>query len=190
MRIILGSSSPRRKALLAKIVPEFQTISPDFDEKTIRHSDPEELVVLLARAKAKALMSQISEPSLLVTSDVVVVFQGGIREKAHSLAEARQFLKDYSGRSLDIYTSAVVTNTETKEEKLGIKKATIYMHELPDEAIECILKDGQVLSWAGAYAIQDETTAKYVKKVEGDLEAIIGLPLDLIKKFIKEFKYG
>jgi len=80
-KIILGSSSKWRKEVLTKMGYQFTTMSPDIDEKSIRHSDPKPMTLMISRAKADALFSKVTEPSILITSDQVIVWNGQVREK-------------------------------------------------------------------------------------------------------------
>ena len=113
MHIILGSQSFGRKQMLHEMGIFFETIAPYIDEKSIRSDDPEELTLLLARAKAEALLPQIANPALLITSDQVTLCAGEIREKPESLDQARIFLRSYSRYPAETVTSVVVTNTQT-----------------------------------------------------------------------------
>ena len=59
----------------------YDVISPDIDEKAIREADPEKLVLAIAHAKADAVSAQVKEPSIVIASDQVVVWNGQIRER-------------------------------------------------------------------------------------------------------------
>uniref|UniRef100_A0ACD5W6Z9 Uncharacterized protein n=1 Tax=Avena sativa TaxID=4498 RepID=A0ACD5W6Z9_AVESA len=106
---------------------DFQVMTADIDERSIRREDPEELVMVLAEAKADAIMSRMNisdyqkeddQPTLLITSDIVVVHERIIREKPSTKEEARQFLKGYSGGNVSTVGGVVVTNL-TSGKKLG-----------------------------------------------------------------------
>ena len=73
----------------------FAVMVADIDEKSIRRETPEELTRAIARAKADALMARIGESVLLITADTVVVYNGQIREKAETLDQAADFLREY-----------------------------------------------------------------------------------------------
>ncbi|PNY00578.1 maf-like protein [Trifolium pratense] len=127
-KIILGSSSVARRKILSEMGYEFTLMTADIDEKSIRKDTPEELVTALAEAKADAIISKlqttgnqerVDEPTLLIAADTVVVYEGVIREKPSSKEEARQFLKDYSGRQAATVGSVLVTNLKTGLRKGG-----------------------------------------------------------------------
>ncbi|XP_026435950.1 maf-like protein DDB_G0281937 isoform X5 [Papaver somniferum] len=127
-KIILGSSSKARREILTEMGYEYTILTADIDEKNIRMEKPEKLVVALAEAKAVTIMSRLqlsdflekdAEPTLLITADTVVVYEGAIREKPTDKEEARQFLKDYSGGLATVVGSVLVTNLKTGISKGG-----------------------------------------------------------------------
>jgi septum formation protein len=73
MHIILGSQSQGRRELLSAMGYAFAVMPANIDARVIRSEDPGVLTLALAHAKADALLPQIHEPALLITSDQVVV---------------------------------------------------------------------------------------------------------------------
>ncbi|XBH54277.1 hypothetical protein VPH35_076618 [Triticum aestivum] len=128
-KIILGSSSPARRAILSDMGYEFATMSADIDERAIRREKPEELVKALAEAKADAIKLNLVDgcadrdirdpPTLLITSDQVVVSKGVIRERPRSMEEAREFIKAYSGDRALAVNYVLLTNLSTGATKGG-----------------------------------------------------------------------
>ncbi|MBI2409924.1 Maf family protein [Candidatus Kaiserbacteria bacterium] len=96
MKIILGSSSKYRKRVLEENGYKFGIMIPDIDEKKIRTEDPYELPLMIAEAKAAALIPKIPDPALLITSDQIVVCDRQVYEKPQTEEEARSFLQKYS----------------------------------------------------------------------------------------------
>ncbi|KAK1644447.1 hypothetical protein QYE76_062252 [Lolium multiflorum] len=97
----------------------------DIDEKAIRREKPEELVKALAEAKANAVKLNLphgcgqDQPTLLITSDQVMVSRGVIRERPRSTEEAREFIKAYSGDRAFAVNYVLVTNLSTGGRKGG-----------------------------------------------------------------------
>ncbi|WJX09313.1 hypothetical protein P8452_00161 [Trifolium repens] len=193
-KIILGSSSVARRKILSEMGYQFTLMSADIDEKSIRKDTPEELVMALAEAKAEAILQRLpvgdylkdAEPTLLITSDQVVVYEGVIREKPSSKEEARQFLKDYSGRKAATVGSVLVTNLKTGLRKGGSDRVDIYFNEIPDEIIEKLVDEGITLYVAGGLIIEHPLIFPYVKEVVGTTDSVMGLPKDLTEKLLKE----
>ncbi|ONM26893.1 Maf-like protein CV_0124 [Zea mays] len=91
-KLILGSSSVARKHILEEMGLEFQVMTADIDEKSIRRENPDDLVMVLAEAKADAIMSRLniddyqkegSQPTLLITSDIGLLEKNQPPRKKH-----------------------------------------------------------------------------------------------------------
>lgn len=188
MKIILGSSSKWRQQILKEANIEFSVINPDIDEKAIRHEDPRELVRLIARAKNDAVMLKVVNPSLIITSDQVTVFDGRIREKPESEEEARMFLRSYSNAMVQTVTAVCVRNSATGELKEGVDSAEVYFHTIPEEAIELLIKQGDVLFCAGGFITDHPLMDPYVKEMRGAKDSVIGMPLELTISLLEQVK--
>ena len=126
-KLILGSSSAFRRKLWSEHFPAHTNsyCAPEIDEKAIRHTDAETLTLLIANAKADALVVSLlaqnpEMDALLVCMDQVVCCEGSIREKPETAAEARSFLASYSsGSAATCVNGIVVHNLRT-----GVRCAT------------------------------------------------------------------
>ncbi|XP_040998855.1 7-methyl-GTP pyrophosphatase isoform X4 [Juglans microcarpa x Juglans regia] len=193
VQIILGSSSIARRTILAEMGYEFTIMTADIDEKCIRKDKPEDLVMALAEAKAEAILQRPigdyikdAEPTLLITCDQVVVYEGVVREKPSSKEEARQYLKDYSGSHAATVGSVLVTNLKTGFRKGEWDRVEIYFHEIPDEIIEKLIEEGIVLNVAGGLIIEHPLILPFVKQVVGTTDSVMGLPKALTEKLLRE----
>ncbi|XP_060199690.1 uncharacterized protein LOC132628025 isoform X4 [Lycium barbarum] len=207
-KLILGSSSTARRKILADMGYHFTTMSADIDEKAIRKEKPEDLVMALAEAKAEAIIPRVSigesegdaEPTLLITCDQVVVYEGVVREKPSSEAEARQFMKDYANGHAATVSSVLVTNLVTGSRRGEWDKVEvpllissqysisrqIYFHDIPDQVIDKLIEEGIVLYAAGGLIIEHPLILPYVKEVVGSTDSVMGLPKALTERLIKE----
>jgi len=187
MKIILGSQSENRKEVLREAGYTFDVMISGIDEKAIRHEDFYELPLRLAKAKAEALLPQITEPALLITADQVVVWNGELREKPRDIAEARHFLETFSGSpySVECVNGVMVTNTKTGTSRLEREISKVYFAKLPEENIKRFLKEGNPLAYAGGFTPQSPLIAPYLR-IEGTLESALGLPLGVVRQAIKE----
>ncbi|KAG1341880.1 putative maf-like protein [Cocos nucifera] len=170
-------------------------LSADIDEKEIRREKPEELVMALAEAKADAIITKLrsngfkedhAEPTLLITADQVVVHGGIIREKPSGAQQAREFIKGYSGGHASTVGSVLVTNLKTGARKGGLDKAEVYYHKIPEEVIESLIKEGDVLYVAGGLMVENPLTSPFVEAIVGTIDSIMGLPKALTEKLIRE----
>lgn len=163
----------------------FETMAADIDEKAIRDDDPEKLTLLLAHAKADALLPQICSSSILITSDQVVVCGGAILEKPESEDQARKHLQGYAQSPAITVTAVVVTNTGTKKRLEGVDVAKVLFRVIPSFVIEQLIQRGAILQNAGAFSIEDPQLKDYIIRIEGEPESVKGLPKEMTKRLIK-----
>ncbi|KAK9071412.1 hypothetical protein SSX86_009981 [Deinandra increscens subsp. villosa] len=194
-KIILGSSSMARRKILEEMGYEFTVMVADIDEKSIRREKPEDLVLALAEAKADAIISRLgieghkeenAHPTLLITADTVVVYEGMIREKPSSKEEARHFVKGYSGGCAIVVGSVVITNFTTGIKKRGWDRSEVYFHDIPDAVIDKLIDDGVTLNVAGGLMLEHPLTAPFVDTVIGTPDGVMGLSKSLTQKLLEE----
>ncbi|RAL40474.1 hypothetical protein DM860_006544 [Cuscuta australis] len=194
-KLILGSSSIARRTILTDMGYEFTTMCADIDEKGIRKGKPEDLVMALAEAKADAIISKLqmgeslesdATPTLLLSADTVVVYEGIVREKPSNKEEARQFMKDYSNGHASTVSSVLVSNLKTGVRRGDWDRVEIYFHTIPEENIDKLIDEGTVLYVAGGLIIEDPLVLPCIKEVVGTTDSVMGLPKALTEKLIKE----
>jgi septum formation protein len=167
---------------------EFAVMPAHIDEHAIRADDPGALTLALAHAKADALLPQIHEPALLITSDQVVAWRGTIREKPQSAEEARAFLRGYAEGPAETVTAVVVTHTTTGVRQQGIDRATVWFRRIPEEVIDQVIARGEVFAHAGGFSITDPLLEAYIERVDGTVESVIGLPTALTRQLLRAAK--
>lgn len=192
MRIILGSSSQWRRTLWIEHFSRSSTsfLSPDIDEKAIRHSSAEALTLLIANAKADALAAQLlsedpATDALLVCMDQVVRCQGEIREKPISAAQARDFLATYSsGAPAECVNAVVVHNLQSGARCGANEVASVLFRRIPESVVEAAIEQGDIFTSAGAFAIDSPLFQPWVGEIHGTREAVIGLPLHSLRTLL------
>ncbi|KAL4649969.1 hypothetical protein ACB092_01G052200 [Castanea dentata] len=188
--LVMALAEAKADAILSKL----QTIS--------NQEKDDEQKILIAADTAEAILQRLpigdyvkdAEPTLLVTCDQVVVYEGVVREKPSSKEEARQFLKgnfiimiaDYSGSHAATVGSVLVTNLKTGFRKGEWDRVEIYFHTIPDGTIEKLIEEGTVLYVAGGLIIEHPLILPFVKQVVGTTDSVMGLPKALTEKLIKE----
>ena len=186
MKIILGSASEQRRKILEKMGYDFEVMAADIDEKAIRLEDPNELTMALAEAKAEALRSKIKEPALLITADQVVLCNGQILEKPENAEEARKFLHGYAQYPAQPINATVVTNIKTAKQVRENDSNMVHFRPFPEEVIEELIAEGNVFSQSGAFSLEDPIVKPYVDHIEGTIDSIEGLPIELTQRLIEE----
>ena len=112
-RVILASSSPRRRELLRRLVTGFDVRVPNIDESRNDTAHPIEHAANLAAGKARAVAPGAglrvardpASPVLLIAADTVVFRGDRLLEKPGDRSEARAFLKELSGRPHTVCTA-------------------------------------------------------------------------------------
>src|SRR3989344_5968778 len=186
MKIILGSQSKNRQKILREAGYSFEVMPSNIDEKAVRVDDPKELVLTLARAKAEALLPKIREATLLITSDLVTMWKGELREKPKDEKEARKFLQTLHEAPSQALACIKVTNTQSKKTAEGFDTAKIYFREIPKDVIDMYIATEEPYEKAGGWSPDSLLIKPYIEKIEGSLDSIMGMPIQLTKRLIKE----
>ena len=188
-KIILASGSPRRKELLSKLNIDFEIIVTDTDE-TITETSPDRIVEDLALRKASAIFDTIEEDDVMVIgADTIVYYDGDILGKPQNEAEAKDMISLLSDRTHQVFTGVAVC-IKRKGEKSVIsfsEKTEVTFYHIDKFDIDEYIKTGSPMDKAGAYGIQDDF-AKHVKKIDGDYNNVVGLPLSRLYQEIKNGK--
>lgn len=175
-RLILASSSPRRRQLLRQIGLEFETISPDVDETQFEGEPPLDHVLRLAELKASTVAATRPE-GIVLGSDTIVVLGEDILGKPESQEEAVATLSRLSGNTHTVYTGFSLINAATGESMTDYGQALVTFRQLDREEIRAYVATGSPMDKAGAYGIQDDLGAVFIERIEGDYYTIVGLPL-------------
>ena len=186
MKIILGSKSKSRRELISQLGYEAELMSADIDEKAIRSDDYSELPLLLARVKADALLPKVAKDVLLVTCDQVVVWNGLLREKPESVEQAREYLETKHLYPTEVHTAVVVTRASDGSRFEGVDVAKIQSRPLPEYLIDRLIAEGNTMSAAGGFRIEDPVLEPYIEITQGTKDSIMGLPLELTDRLIKQ----
>ena len=184
-RIILASSSPRRKELLEKIGLKFEVEPSNYKEDINSWLEPHELAREVSLKKAEVVASK-HKNAIVIAADTFIVFEGEILGKPGTGAEARKMLRTISGKSHSVITGFSIIDT-AKNKKLSRSVETkVHIRKLTLAEIDTYVKSKEPLDKAGAYAIQG-LGAVFVESIEGDYYNVIGLPLCSLTEALKEF---
>ncbi len=188
MKIILGSASKTRKFVLEQAgIPVGGVLVPDFDEKSVRHDDYALLPMLLAKGKRDSLLSKITEPTFLITGDVVLFCGKRLLEKPESADEEREFFKIYDGKNTCQFVAAItVTNTATGETREGAEGGEFILGPFSEAETEAYIEQGTYVDYAGGFRYKDPEIKSKMLKLDGNLDALMGMPIALTKQFLAE----
>lgn len=184
-KIILASSSPRRKELLKKLGIPFEVVTSQFEELMDSTIDSHSLAKKLSFGKAQAVASYYKN-SIIIAADTFIVCNGELMGKAHTEAEARKMLNKLSGQAHLVVTSFTVIDTQNNKIVTKSEESKVYIKKLRKREIEEYIKSKEPLEKAGAYAIQG-LGGKLIEKYKGDYNNIVGLPIKSLAKVLKDF---
>ncbi len=182
-RIILASTSPRRKEILSKTKLPFEIQESNYKEDMTLPMPPIELAEHLSFNKAKAVADR-NKDAVVIAADTFVVYENKFLGKPKTEKEAKEMLMMLSGKENQIITA--VTIIENDHSLSFHETVRAYMENLSSEDIDKYIATGEPMDKAGAYALQ-ELGAIFIKKIDGDFFAAMGLPLKRLVQELKKF---
>ena len=179
---MLASGSPRRKELLAALVPSFEVRVADIDE-TFEGSARDD-AARLALAKAHAALAP-DPAALVLAADTIVAGEHRSYGKPGDADEARTMLTQLRGRP-HLVVTAVAVATGGWAPMVAVSESVVELSALDSAAIETYVASGRPLDKAGAYAIQDEDVPT-VAALHGCYCSVMGLPLWLTRDLLADY---
>jgi septum formation protein len=180
--LILASSSPRRRALLAEHGFDFEVIAPSgVEEFAPPHLSPGETVLANARAKARAI---VHSNAVVLGVDTEVFFEGRVLGKPADMDDALVMISRLNGRTHEVYSG--VWMVSGKKEYGFVVVSRVHFHKRTAAELSRYLARIRPLDKAGAYAAQDDH-GEMIARVEGSYSNVIGLPMEGLAEKLDEF---
>jgi septum formation protein len=183
--LILASASPRRRELLGGLGLRFTIRAADLDETPHPGEAPDETVLRLAREKAAA---QAHPGELVLAADTVVVIDGELLGKPRDPEDARHMLGRIAGREHTVLTAVALEEPGRDRRAVEMATSRVRMAPLTPERIEWYVATGEPLDKAGSYAVQG-IGALFVEEIFGNYTNVVGLPLPLTQRLVREIGY-
>lgn len=180
-RLILASSSPRRRELLLQLGLQFEVFSPEIDENILEGELASEYVARLAQAKAQAVLRRFPDATV-IAADTSLSVDDEIIGKPESKAHAFSIWQKLSGRCHDVLTGVCVANAERI--LYQVVQTQVEFQPLTPNDMENYWATGEPVGKAGAYAIQGQA-AQYIPRIVGSYTNVVGLPLHETIKLLK-----
>lgn len=184
-QIVLASNSPRRKELLAFVVPNFIVKTKEVAEIYPETIQKDTVAEYLAKLKASVFEGEINENEIFITSDTIVLLGDSIFGKPKDKEDAIYILQQLSGKNHQVITG-VCFKTATKEISFSHSTEVIFK-ELSLEEITYYIDTFKPYDKAGAYAIQEWIGFIGVEKINGDYNNIVGLPVQEMYSRLQQF---
>jgi septum formation protein len=174
--LYLASKSPRRKKLLEQINLSFKILPVETPEIFKKGERPVDAVRRIALEKMDAA-KEIIKKGIIITADTIVVIKGKIIGKPVDKKDAVRMLQQLSGNTHIVYTGFSVYNSSAQITITGYEKTYVTFRKLNTKEIKEYVGTGSPMDKAGAYGIQDDYGAVFIKKINGCYYNVVGLPL-------------
>lgn len=206
MRVCLASTSPARLMLLRQAGIEPLTQSPDVDEDAVAASaaaergaalSPEDLVLLLARAKAAAVAGRLAEQGtfdgLVIGGDSMFALGGRVYGKPYTPEEATRRWQEMRGATGILHSGhsvyRVSPGAEPVEATATAEASVTFADDITDAEIAAYVASGEPLHVAGAFTV-DSLGGAFITRVEGDPSTVVGMSLSTIRRLAAELGVG
>lgn len=187
-RLILASSSPRRQQLLRNAGFVFEVVPSRVVEMNEAAEKPVVLAERLAERKADEVARRFApqEDVVVLGADTVVVAQGVILGKPGAPQEAVAMLENLSGREHEVITGVALVAPGGTRHLVTHEVTRVFFRLLTPSEIAAYVATGEPLDKAGAYAIQGRA-GRFVTRLEGCYFNVMGLPLALVDRLLREW---
>jgi septum formation protein len=184
--LVLASTSPYRRELLARLGLPFTGTAPPYVEEHDLELSPDALVVELARRKADSLVPQHPD-ALILAADQVAEIDGEILTKPGTSERAAAQLLRLRGRAHRLLTGVVLLDAASHRREEALDVQVMCMRELAEAQIRAYIEVEQPLDCAGAYRVEGRGIALFASMQGQDYTGIIGLPLTRVVELLGRF---
>ena len=184
-KLILASTSLRRKDLLAKAGFEYEVIPSDYEEDMTLDMDPRELVMLFAQEKARSVAEKFPD-AVVIGADTVIAFGNRAVGKPHTPQKAKETLSRLSGSAHSVLTGFCIMHISADMRESRVVETHVYFKHLSENEVDSYIATGEPLDRAGAYAIQAK--GKFlIDRIDGDYTNVVGFPVQDISEVLASF---
>jgi septum formation protein len=185
-RLVLASTSPRRRWLLEKLGRDFEVIGPDVTEVARPGERPDDFAQRMADEKAAEVAPRAAEAWILA-ADTVVALDEAALGKPKDAREATTMLAGLAGRTHTVFTGVALIQPGGGAAERVVVGTPVTFRDLTGDEIAAYVATGEPFDRAGAYAIQGEG-AHLVERVEGSYTNVIGLPLPEVARWLRRWR--
>lgn len=202
-KLILGSSSPRRRELLGSLNCDFTILKPGFEEQFQPGLEPAEYVKMNAIGKLDWILNSLdcgdpvdeltdvetTLPKIVISADTIVVLRDQVLEKPTDKADAVRMLKSLSGNSHRVLTGVALGVVEPGvsgfKKWFELVKTEVTFRDVSEKEILAYVETGEPMDKAGSYGVQ-AIGGFLVRSIQGSYTNVVGLPLDELRKMLDE----
>ncbi len=187
-KIILASSSPRRKELLESLGLAFEVIHPSSDEAVSVSEAPKDFALRVSAEKALSVSAGLGGGEIVIGADTIVVVDREILGKPIDRNEAFSMLQKLSGKEHHVYTAFSIVRPKNEILHSEIVGTLVRVKTLAASEIEGYIKTGEPMDKAGAYGIQG-IGSFMIGGIEGSYSNVVGLPVEELLAALNKFGF-
>lgn len=185
MQLVLASTSVYRKQLLQKLGLTFETAAPNVDESAREDENPQQLVMRLAEAKAKAVAANFPD-ALVIGSDQVAVLDDQILGKPGDFFNAVAQLTAASGKKVEFKTGLCLYNSSTQHGQSTCETYSVVFRPLSEERIKSYVRKEEPYDCAGSFKSEGLGITLFEKLMGDDPNTLVGLPLIALVRMLEK----
>jgi len=153
-----------------------------------RNASPDENVQRLAIHKARHIAEQLrGKDAVVLGADTTVAIGNDVLEKPLDATDAERMLQRLSGRTHTVYTGVALFDIKSGEQTSFVESTDVTFRNLQLEEIRAYIATGSPMDKAGAYGIQEDFGAVFVRHIDGDYYNVVGLPVCRLYVTLKQF---
>jgi septum formation protein len=183
--LVLASASPRRRQLLTQMGLAFEVVASSIEESDDDAAMPESMVRRLATEKARDVAATRPD-ALVLGADTTVVLEQENLGKPQDADEARRMLARLSGETHVVYTGIALVHPASERVVVAVEQTLVTFASLSTHEIDAYVATGSPLDKAGAYGIQDDLGALFIRRIEGDYYNVVGLPVHRLYTLLRD----
>jgi septum formation protein len=181
--LILASKSPQRKMILRDLGIGFKAVPADIDEHTDGLTKWHAIAKSIARRKAEKVAEDYPADWVLGSDTFVVMKNGKLALKPKDREDARRTINLYRNSYCDVYSGLALINKSLQKQFVGHEKTRIFFRDFSDEDREGFLDSGEWKNRSGSMTVEGKC-GKWIKRMKGEYWNVVGLPVELLKKFL------
>ena len=180
--IILASQSPQRKKILKKLGIKFKAVPAHIDEHHSGFKKPHAIAKTIALRKAEAISKKHPDKWVLGCDTIVILSNGEIAAKPKNRKDAKRTIKLYRNSHCDVYSGLALIRKSSGTKLIDYEKTRLYFKNFSHDQIEKYLDSGEWRDRSGSMTIEGRG-GEWIKRIEGCYWNVVGLPINLLKKF-------
>lgn len=184
-KLILASTSPRRRKIMKEFGLDFDIVSPSYDENLVNKTFSYEKIENIAKNKCESAAVKADIPSIIISADTVVIYNNTVMGKPKDYNEAFNMLTLLNGKTHNVVTAICIRNTDNNKEIIKSETSEVTFNYVSDESIKNYINEFKPYDKAGSYGIQ-ELPEGFIKDIKGDFNNIVGLPINTLIEMIEQ----